>query len=349
MSIIEKQYLLFNDYNKKVIDYLETNKIMVYSKFSLTDTINENINLENITWVFDENNIRIPFNSNKLNIYGNINPINLSNYKLNDTDNIYDFISSNLFIDFSLLISGERLQKLADIVVGNPSSLQWNPNNLFFSKAMISIQELNDLRPYEKIFVFTHDLEDFYRKFEHDLSDKIIISHNSDHEIKQVKNVKLHLAQNCLMKQYNLIPLPIGIENNQWFDYNILEEVRDMNIKKSKHIYFYFNMNTHPSRQLCYTKLINKLEWNQSRPKKEYYIELSKHKYCICPRGNGLDTHRIWECLYLNVIPIIVDDIKIDNLPIIKLNDWSEIDNIKSSFTNIKMSKLTLHHYKNLI
>ena len=36
------------------------------------------------------------------------------------------------------------------------------------------------------------------------------------------------------------------------------------------------------------------------------YIEkLSRHKFCISPRGNGVDCHRIWECLYLGVIPIV--------------------------------------------
>ena len=68
-------------------------------------------------------------------------------------------------------------------------------------------------------------------------------------------------------------------------------------------------------------------------------IELKKHKYAICPRGNGIDTHRIWECLYLDVIPIMLkrDYFGIDNLPIIYLNSWDELDvnNINTNFKNI--------------
>ena len=121
-------------------------------------------------------------------------------------------------------------------------------------------------------------------------------------------------------------------------------------IKKEKNIYFLFSLNTHSSRRECFDKLKNKLEWNKSLSKEDYFIELKKHKYAICPRGNGLDTHRIWECLYLDVIPIMLikDCINIDNLPIIYLNDWNELDITKLtySFQNIKLSKLTMNYYK---
>jgi hypothetical protein len=125
-----------------------------------------------------------------------------------------------------------------------------------------------------------------------------------------------------------------------------------MNLAKTKNIYFYFNLNTHQSRNECYNKLKEKLEWNTKRDKADYFIELSKHKYAICPRGNGLDTHRIWECLYLNVIPIIIklDYPNINNLPIIILDDWNDINKIYDyNFTNQCTSKLTLSFYKETI
>jgi len=40
----------------------------------------------------------------------------------------------------------------------------------------------------------------------------------------------------------------------------------------------------------------------------EYLSELSEHYFCLCPRGNGLDSHRFWESLYLGVIPVIVNN-----------------------------------------
>ena len=98
----------------------------------------------------------------------------------------------------------------------------------------------------------------------------------------------------------------------------------------------------------------DKLEWNTRLSKPDYFIELKKHKYAICPRGNGLDTHRLWECFYLDVIPIMLkrDSPNIDNLPIIYLENWDELDmnKIKEiNFNNIKFSKSSLSYYKNLI
>ena len=124
-------------------------------------------------------------------------------------------------------------------------------------------------------------------------------------------------------------------------------------IKKEKGTYFYFSISTHFSRNECYEKLKNKLIWNIKLSKEEYFIELKKHKYAICPRGNGIDTHRIWECLYLDVIPIMLkrDYLGIDNLPVIYLNSWDELDinNINIKFKNIKISKIIIDYYKNNI
>jgi len=126
-----------------------------------------------------------------------------------------------------------------------------------------------------------------------------------------------------------------------------------MNIQKTKDVYFYFSLYTHKSRANCYNKLKNKLLWNISRDKEEYFIELASHKYCICPRGNGIDTHRIWEALYLNVIPIVIesDFINIHNLPIIILKNWDELDinNLQNNFNNQENSKLTMDYYKNIL
>jgi len=367
--LIYEQYLLFNNENILtdkniltdeniltddyiIINYLIKNNIMVYDKIydiNLFDDIyTKNIYINDIIWYYDENNIRIPYLHN-INLDNTIDN-KIKYYKLKETDNIYNFISSNLLIDNNEIITGEKIQMLADIVIGNQSSLQWNPNNIFFSKKIISINNLNSIDEYNSIFVFTHDLENFYNKFENKLENKILISHNSDHEINYIKNVKLHLAQNCLIKNDKLFAIPIGIENNQWFDHKIFINIRKMKIKKTKDIYFYFNLDTCPARHECYNQLKDKLIWNTKKNKEEYFLELASHRYAICPRGNGLDTHRIWECLYLDVIPIIIsnDDIKINNLPIIVLKSWSELTTI-NTFSNLQNEKLTITYYNKII
>lgn len=354
MEIIKEQYFLFNT-NKTKISYILENKIMIYTNISKInfEEINIEIDLNEIIWKYDENNLRIPYlNENKLRIpYLNENKILY--YKLKQNDNIIDFISSCSFINDYDIINGEKIQNCADIVIGHQSSLCWNPNNNKYSKLIHDIDTLSNINNYKSIFVFTHDLNIFYDKFKLHTENKIIITHNSDCEIKEQYNFKLHLSQNTFITNNNIIPIPIGIENTQWFDNNLFHYIRKNKILKTKFIYFYFNQNTHPSRKECYNKLINKLEWNTSKSKIEYFIEIASHKYAICPRGNGLDTHRIWECLYLNTIPIVVksDFPNIINLPIIILNSWSELDinNIDNIFIDQKISKITTTYYSNII
>lgn len=347
MTIIKNQYLLFND-NNSFLDIICKNNIMIYDKIENLTNIDLNIvtnyDLNEINWLYDINNYRIPYYKNTKIIY----------IKFNNLKNIIDWISSVSLLEDNDIITGEKIQKIADIVCGTQSSLQWNPNNIFFSKCIYSINDVSSLHKYKSIFVFTHDLDIFINKFNDQIADKIIITHNSDDKIDKLINCKLHLAQNCQLTHNNIISLPIGIENTQWFDNNIFHEVRKMKIKKSKLIYFYFNLNTHESRNECYNILNPFLTWNTPKSKKDYFIELAKHKFAICPRGNGLDTHRIWECLYLNVIPIIIkkDYLNIDNLPIIILDEWNDIKNIFNKEIIMPcqtLSKVSVTYYSDLI
>jgi hypothetical protein len=59
-----------------------------------------------------------------------------------------------------------------------------------------------------------------------------------------------------------------------------------------------------------------------------YLTELTDSKFCLCPRGNGIDTHRLWESLYCRTIPIVRYENAYRNfrdLPILFVNDWSEV------------------------
>ena len=63
---------------------------------------------------------------------------------------------------------------------------------------------------------------------------------------------------------------------------------------------------------------------------------LSKYMFVICPEGNGVDTHRLWEAFYLKTVPIIRKN-KISsfllkaNLPILVLDNWSDLSKLDSS------------------
>ena len=62
--------------------------------------------------------------------------------------------------------------------------------------------------------------------------------------------------------------------------------------------------------------------------------------FAICPEGNGVDTHRIWESLILKVMPVVVlnsftKNLKNNSMPCLYLNDWKDLHN----FSNNELKK----------
>ena len=348
-NILIKQFLLFNKHNENYHKEIINEQIMIYENYDNIDFNNSTINdLTQIKWIYDINNYRIPYT------YVNIK---ITHIKLSPKDNIYDYISSNTIIPNTEIVSGENIQNLCDVVIGCPNKLNYNPNNKYFSSKMLNVYNENDLTNYKNIFVFTDNLLYFYEHNHENLNNKNIISHNSDHGInseyiKYLDNINSQFSQNCVITHNKLFSIPIGIENRMWLNHDMFHNIRKSNIKKDKNIYFYFSLNTHPTRNKCYETLKDKLTWNTQKSKEDYFIELSRHKYAICPRGNGLDTHRLWECLYLDVIPIMIKDdlVNIDNLPIIVFDNWDEFDENKLNveFSNIQNNKIFMNHYENL-
>ena len=86
---------------------------------------------------------------------------------------------------------------------------------------------------------------------------------------------------------------------------------------------------------------------------------LHSHTFVLCPQGNGLDTHRLWETLYVNSIPVVRKNINnkfYTDLPICIINDWHELneDFLKKEFIRINklkhnLDKLDFNFWKNKI
>ena len=63
----------------------------------------------------------------------------------------------------------------------------------------------------------------------------------------------------------------------------------------------------------------------------QYLRNLRTNGLVLCPEGNGVDTHRFWETLYMGGVPVVTKNPVMEyfytNLPVIQLNDWSELKN----------------------
>lgn len=166
------------------------------------------------------------------------------------------------------------------------------------------------------VFCYSHRLDQFMEILPWLENDFILVSHNSDGNVTEkyiplLQHPKLLFwhAQNVLLSHPKLGSLPIGIANSMWPHGNqdILSHVIAKNHTKINSVFFNFSVHTNPSERIpCYEALKEKLVWQPTVGFQEYLETMATYKYAICPPGNGADCHRIWECIYLGVIPILL-------------------------------------------
>lgn len=249
-------------------------------------------------------------------------------------------------------ITGEKIQFVCDHFVGTVRDFRYNPNVAQYKDRFIHIDNTSIINNDPLVFCYTHlldNIDELIKTLKYLVNTFKLIFHNSDGNFNNKHLIifdKLPLleciyTQNINVKHEKVFPLPIGLANSQWKHGNskIHQEVYDISIEKSKEIYFNFNKRTNPQkRNKCYNDIIKKgVKWNANLPYRDYLIELKRHKYAICPEGNGIDTHRFWECLYMNTIPIClknrITEYYKQYFPIILLNDWQELDVNKLSYS----------------
>ena len=262
-------------------------------------------------------------------------------------------------------ITGEKIQTLCDHFIGVDQNFKCNPNIYKIKDKLMDINQINNYIENKKV-IFCYNssrfsLELLIQKLKYMKNPFKLIFHNSDKNFNDKHLIlleKLPLLQ-CIYTQNmdvvheKVFPLPIGLANAQWSHGNskIHREVYETPIRKTKEVYFNFSIGTNKKkRRECFNAIKSKgIRWNNDLPYRKYLLELKKHKYAICPEGNGIDTHRFWECLYMDVIPICKKSILTEYyskiFPVVLLNHWSELsitdlnscyDDYSSNFNDAK-------------
>jgi hypothetical protein len=74
----------------------------------------------------------------------------------------------------------------------------------------------------------------------------------------------------------------------------------------------------------------------------DYLKKLRTHNFVLCPEGNGVDTHRLWETLYMGGIPIIKANhymnALVKDLPVLVVNEWKQV--LDSNFLELAYFQL---------
>jgi hypothetical protein len=286
----------------------------------------------------------------------------------------------------SEIVTGERLQALCDLTISSSQVTAFHGREKIKSSGFIELPEkiegwffkktrtiippgeefLTVCRAAKTIFVYTHLLDYFETYIAPRLhNDFVLVTHNSDDAVGLSRlallnhpNLVAWFAQNAHVAHSKLHPLPIGMANSQWGENRVkflFEQSQDL--AKSKLVYANFSVATHPSRVAALSAATSSpaVTVQSGVSFEDYVIELAKHKFCLCPRGNGLDTHRFWEAQYLDCIPIIVKDDWIpaySGLPILVLDSWGALATanldemyIRITTTAFDRRSLKMNHY----
>ena len=242
------------------------------------------------------------------------------------------------------IITGEKIQDLADVYLGEPNDFLYNPyiaSQIHKHQLLDQLPEIYDNPPY--MFCYTHRLEKLANKISFFQNPFVLITHNSDDNVLNNKTTMQILSndrlitwfsQNVAIAHDKLVLLPIGMANRQWphgdidfFDHFVIP------IVKTKHIYFYFNVGTNVTKRMdCFQQLCQKIPVSPPMSPEDYKRHLADYQFCICPEGNGYDTHRFWEALYLKVIPIVIQSNFVTqlrntfpNIPMVVLESWEDL------------------------
>ena len=257
--------------------------------------------------------------------------------------NVIKYFDNKIIIDIP---SGEKFQQLSYYYIGEEKDFLFNPLISLQSSRFKYIYKINEEwdNPFI-LFCYGGQIIEFSKKLNFLKNECIIIFGNSD-ENQTLEKCQpyidcpkvLHIfCQNLSCYHDKASFIPIGMANKQWPHGNI-NNFLELNIGvlhklKTKDIFCSFKVSTNfIKRNECLIAMNKKGISNIFYEKpSEYLKELSNHKYCICPEGNGLDSHRFWEALWVESIPItlrnpLTEQIQKLGIPCILLNNWDELD-----------------------
>lgn len=204
--------------------------------------------------------------------------------------------------------------------------------------------------------------------------------------IENHENILRFWCQNCTIETKKIRNIPIGLDYHSmsydtphlvhgqkhisptFQEQQILDIKNDfLFLKECKSVCvanFHLAMDMYKRERVripAYNKLKNNpcIKFLERQSRTDYMKELKDVAFAICPSGNGLDTHRLWETLVLGRIPIVnKTDLKVYNdLPIVEVEDWEVINeewlktqhkNIVEKYGSFNMEKIYLSYWQRL-
>ena len=205
--------------------------------------------------------------------------------------------------------------------------------------------EIKDVKQGSVIFCESDCIVELHRNILSNLSSEITLilgnsdqNHGEDYRyLKENPYVKKIFAQNLLAPMKGFFPLPIGLENLWWAENGRVSDFKRLmrvNRFRKPRIMWTFSTETNPQvRRKSFLELSEILTADKfSRVSSSKHRRLlSTYSFIASPPGNGLDTHRTWEAMYLGCVPIVLRSYMTEfylnlGLPVWVIDTYSDLE-----------------------
>ena len=269
-------------------------------------------------------------------------------------------------------ICGDKFVVISDFVytIPNPDDYYKYPNT--FTKE--AVEAFNGI---PIIYTLTGNAKSLLTELSNVNKKVVVITHSADVAADKKlydllpSNVVKWFSQNVTFNGERVRGIPLGIENAQRFEFHhikkeekLLAKIQEDKIYKNL-VYLNCSVWTNQKeRTPLYWKLSGKpwatvIQLGNIFDFDGFINNIHGHKFVACTSGNGVDTHRTWETLYLDSIPI--EKIAPHNfywrdLPICFVESWDKLDEdfLHSEYTRIinqewNLEKLEFPYWEKLI
>jgi hypothetical protein len=184
------------------------------------------------------------------------------------------------------------------------------------------------------VFVNGDYLDDFLSRIPTYISKKFtVVIHNTDRSFGSAELTKtLRVANkiyaiNTTVRHPQLTTIPIGFSDTQL---GFLSTFTPSVVERDIEIYGNFTgHNNRKKRGECAVVFHNKtgVVFQTWKPVSDYYADLCRSKFVLCPEGTGIDTHRVYESILCGATPVILRNSLshlYETLPVCIVDRWED-------------------------